>query len=131
MPSCSRISRKPHPGVLGVDEVKGRGEVARGLPSMWRRRRRVAAHHVDPHARGRERGRGNRNGPQFVEIVRYRANVVGSTILGSGKVAPGLGRCERCAASVQLAEAPGGLCHGCVEDVTEQILEEMLRCAAE
>ena len=70
-------------------------------------------------------------GPQFAEIVRYRANVVGSTILGSGKVAPGLGRCERCAASVQLAEAPGGLCHGCVEDVTEQILEEMLRCAAE
>ena len=66
-------------------------------------------------------------GRDFADLVRHRARTVGSVLLGTRKAGARLARCCRCHKSVVEAEAPGGLCEECIEEVAAEILDEIMQ----
>ena len=65
-------------------------------------------------------------GVEFEQTVRARAQLVGSTILGTGAASQVLRRCTRCEASVLAEEAPGGFCESCVAELADLVLDSIL-----
>ena len=65
-------------------------------------------------------------GVDFEHTVRTRAQLVGSTILGTGGPSQVLRRCTRCEASVLAEEAPGGFCEACVVELADLVLDSAL-----
>ena len=65
-------------------------------------------------------------GVDFEHTVRTRAQLVGSTILGTGGPSQELRRCTRCEASVLAEEAPGGCCGPCVVELADVVLDSAL-----
>ena len=65
-------------------------------------------------------------GVDFEHTVRTRAQLVGSTILGTGGPSQVLRRCTKFEAPVLAEEAPGGFCEACVVELADLVLDSAL-----